>query len=138
MVSNTRVSSANDALATAAAEYPLIAAEKFEAALARVSRVHERFSLELGSIAEALGAEAGTADKCAELASELPLGIEAIAKGIQGIARALSSVDGLVEAGRAGLSSLVSGVKEQIVGLEERSAGMRDISEFGAQVSEGA
>ncbi|HAE22189.1 MAG TPA: hypothetical protein DCG47_07690, partial [Spirochaetaceae bacterium] len=86
----------------------------------------------------ALGAEAGTADKCAELASELPLGIEAIAKGIQGIARALSSVDGLVEAGRAGLSSLVSGVKEQIVGLEERSAGMRDISEFGAQVSEGA
>ncbi|OHD23915.1 MAG: hypothetical protein A2Y38_24760 [Spirochaetes bacterium GWB1_59_5] len=140
MVSTIRAAAAveKDTEATAAGEYPLIAANKFEAALARISRVHERFSQELGSIAESLGAEASLADKCAALASELPLGIEAIGGGIKDIARALSSVDELVEAGRAGLSAVVSGVKDQIAGLEERTAGMRDITEFGAEVSEGA
>ncbi len=138
MTPTSRARSANDALATAAAEYPLIAAEKFEAALSRVARVHERFSQELGSIAGALGAEAGLADTCAALASELPPGIEAVGGGIQGIARGLSSVDELVEAGRAGLSALVSGIKGQIADLEKRTADMRDIGEFGSRVSEGA
>jgi len=140
MISDTRVAAAvaESAKATATGEYPLIAAEKFEAALGRVSHVHERFSQELGSMAESLGAESALADTCAALASELPMGLEAIGGGIQDIAAALSSVEGLVDAGRAGLSAVVSGVREQIAGLEQRTAGMVDITEFGAQVSDGA
>lgn len=122
----------------ASVEYPLIAAEKFAAALSRVSRVHERFSRELGSMAEALGAESALADDCAELASKLPGGIDEIGEAARDIERALAAVEGSVQAGRAGLEGVVRGVKDQIAGLEERTAGMRDIAEFGARVSEGA
>lgn len=123
---------------TASDEYPLIAAEKFEAALSRVSRVHERFSRELESMAEALGAESALADDCAEFASRLPGGIEDIGEAARDIERALGAVGASVEAGRSGLEGVVQGVRDQIAGLEERTAGMRDIAEFGARVSEGA
>ncbi len=129
---------ADDLEATPSGAYPLIAAQKFEAALGRVSHVHERFSQELGSITTSLGAEAGLAENCATLASELPMGIEAIGGGIHDIVRDLDSIDGLVDAGRTGLTAIASGVKEQIAGLEARTTGMRDITEYGSQVSEGA
>jgi len=129
---------AEDIQATATGEYPLIAAEKFEAALARVSQVHERFSQELGSMAESLGAESALADTCSALAAELPTGLESIGSGMQGIAHTLSSVEELVDAGRSGLAAVVSGVRLQIAGLEERTAGMSDITDFGEQVSDGA
>ncbi|HOX49340.1 MAG TPA: ABC transporter substrate-binding protein [Spirochaetales bacterium] len=122
----------------ASGEYPLIAAEKFEAALSRVSRVHERFSRELGSMAEALAQEAGLADDCASLASRLPEGIEAIGEAARDIERALAAVEAAIEAGRASLEDVVEDVRDEIAGLEERTAGMRDIADFGARVSEGA
>lgn len=123
---------------TASAAYPLIAAEKFEAALSRVSRVHERFSRELGSMAESLAAEAALADDCAELASKLPGGIEDIGEAARDIERALGAVEASVEAGRAGLEGVVQGVRERIAELEGRTAAMRDISGYGARVAEGA
>lgn len=124
--------------AAASDEYPLIAAEKFEAALSRVSRVHERFSQELGSMAESLAAEAALADDCAGLASKLPSGIEEIGEASRDIGRAIGAVEASVAAGRAGLDGVVRAVREEIAGLEERTTGMRDIAEFGARVSEGA
>ena len=121
---------------TGTRDYPHIAAEKYRAALERVSRVHARFQKELDSIGEGIGKQTALSAAVIDRFRQVGPHLDSIAENIKAMSESTRRIGVCVNEGRAGLKASIGEVQTTIERLRSRNQAMQDILDISRRVTE--
>jgi ABC-type transport system substrate-binding protein/methyl-accepting chemotaxis protein len=116
-------------------DYPGIAASKYEAAIARIAKVHARFQKELDAICDGIAGQTALSAAAIERYRQVGPCLESIGSNARSLGADMRQVTGRLEEGRKGLETAVVDVRSSISRLRERNLAMRDILDLGGQVT---